>query len=153
MATYTDTFVGSATIIINGRTLSDFGFGTVAEITCPNQIAGMDIGKDFNTVFSLQPAGSQADLKIKIIKGSKDDVFLNSLYESFKDSFESSIAITGSFISRVGDGNGNVITTAWVLNGGIPTTHPADKYDVAGDREQALMGYSFSFARGIRTLS
>lgn len=153
MSSYTDTFVGSATVIINGRTLSDFGFGNVVDITCPNAIAGLDIGKDFNTVFSLEPAGSQADVKIKIIKGSKDDVYLNSLYESFKTTFESAIAITGSFISRVGDGNGNVITTAWVLNGGIPTNHPADKYDVSGDREQALMEYSFSFARGIRTLS
>ena len=33
--TYTDTFVGEDTLIINGRVLSNFGFGTVVEITCP----------------------------------------------------------------------------------------------------------------------
>lgn len=150
---YSDTFVGDATVIINGRSITDFGYGTVCEINCPNPIAGMDIGKSGNTVFSLQETGRQADVIVRVIKGSKDDVYLNSLYESFKSDFASKIAITGSFISKVGDGKGNVITTAWTLNGGIPTSHPTDKYDVNGDRTQVLMEYHFSFARGIRILS
>ena len=65
--TYTDTFVGEDTLIINGRVLSNFGFGTVVEITCPNAIAGVDIGKGGNAVFSLQENGRQADVKVLVM--------------------------------------------------------------------------------------
>ena len=151
--TYTDTFVGEDTLIINSRVLSNFGFGTVVEVTCPNPIAGLDIGKGGNAVFSLQENGRQADVKILVIKGSPDDIFLNALNESFKSNFEAKEAITGSFISKVGDGKGKVTTTAWDLNGGIPTTPPNDKYDVGGDRTQVLMEYHYTCARGTRILS
>jgi len=150
---YTDTFVGEDTLIINSRVLSNFGYGTVVEISCPNAIAGVDIGKGGNAVFSLQENGRQADVKVTVIKGSPDDIFLNALNESFKSNFESKVAITGSFISKVGDGKGKVLTTAWDLNGGIPTTPPSDKYDVGGDRTQVLMEYHYTFARGTRILS
>ncbi len=150
---YTDTFVGEDTLIVNSRVLSNFGYGTVVEVACPNAIAGLDIGKGGNAVFSLQENGRQADVTITVIKGSGDDIFLNALNESFKSNFESAVAITGSFISKVGDGKGKVTTTAWDLNGGIPTTPPGDKYDVGGDRTQVLMEYHYSFARGTRILS
>ena len=151
--TYTDTFVGEDTLIINSRVLSNFGYGTVVEVNSPNPIAGVDIGKGGNAVFSLQENGRQADVTVTVIKGSPDDIFLNALNESFKSAFETRSAITGSFISKVGDGKGKVTTTAWDLSGGIPTTPPNDKYDVAGDRTQVLMEYHYTFARGTRILS
>jgi len=149
----TDTLVGQDTIVLNGRTLSNLGFGTVVDISIPSALVEIESGKDGSAIYAMNQAGRQAEVKVRVLVGTPDDVFLNNLNERFKANFAGSELINASFVKRTGDGHGNITTTTWVLSGGVPGTVPADKWDVNGNTEQALMEYSFKFSRAERQLS
>lgn len=149
----TDTLVGQSTVVMNGRTLVDLGFGDTFDISVPNGLTEIESGKDGSAIYAMNQSGRQVEVKLRVIQGSPDDVFLNGLMESFKANFAGASLINGTFTKRTGDGQGNITTTAWVLSGGVPGTMPPDKWNVNGDTEQALMEYTFKFARGERQLS
>ena len=153
MAGVTDTLVGQNTIVINGRSLTNLGYGTVVDISIPSALVEIESGKDGSAIYAMNQAGRQAEVRVRVLVGSPDDVYLNNINEGFKADFAGSVLINASFIKRTGDGQGNIITTTWVLSGGVPGTAPADKWDVNGNTEQALMEYSFKFARATRQLS
>lgn len=153
MAGVTDTLVGQDTIVVNGRSLSNLGYGKVVDISIPTALVEIESGKDGSAIYAMNQAGRQAEVKIRVLAGSPDDVFLNNLNESFKSDFASSVLINASFIKRTGDGQGNITTTTWILSGGVPGNAPADGWDVNGNTEQALMEYSFKFSRASRQLS
>lgn len=153
MASTTDTLVGQDTIVINGRSLTNLGYGTVVDISIPTALVEIESGKDGSAIYAMNQAGRQAEVKIRVLAGSPDDVFLNGINEDFKADFASSTLINASFIKRTGDGQGNIVVTSWVLSGGVPGNAPADKWDVNGNTEQALMEYSYKFARAERQLS
>lgn len=153
MAGVTDTLVGQDTIVINGRALSNLGYGKVVDISIPAALVEIESGKDGSAIYAMNQAGRQAEVKIRVLAGSADDVFLNNINESFKANFAGSTLVNASFVKRTGDGQGNITTTTWVLSGGAPGNAPADSWDVNGNTEQALMEYSYKFARATRQLS
>lgn len=153
MAGVTDTLVGQNTIIINGRNLTNLGYGNVVDISIPSALVEIESGKDGSAIYAMNQSGRQAEVRVRVLAGSPDDGYLNNINESFIADFAGSALISASFIKRTGDGQGNIITTTWVLSGGVPGTSPADKWDVNGNTEQALIEYSFKFARATRQLS
>ena len=70
---------GNDTIIINNRILTDLAEGDVGELTFPNDIAQVKTGKNGNSIYGLNNSGFQSDFKVRIIRGSNDDIFLNNL--------------------------------------------------------------------------
>lgn len=149
----TDTLVGRDTIIIDGRTITDVGYGDVVSIDMPNSFCTLETGKDGNTVFVFIEGGRQINVKVRVLVGREDDQWLNSKFEQMKNDFIHHNLFTMSLAKQVGDGQGQVITTRWQLEGGVFTTPPSTKYNVSGDGEQAIQEYSFSFARGTKQFS
>ena len=149
----TDTLVGQSTVVLNGRTLVDLGFGDAFDVSVPNGLTEIESGKDGSAIYAMNQSGRQVELKLRVIQGTPDDVFLNGLVEGFKANFAGATLINATCTKRTGNGRGDITTTAWVLSGGVPGTMPPDKWNVNGDPEQALMEYSFKFARGERQLS
>ncbi len=148
-----DTLVGQDTIILDDRQITDVGFGDVVILDMPNTYTEVESGKDGNTVFVFMESGRQIQVKLRVLIGRDDDRWLNSKLEQTKNNYIGQTLMTMSLAKRVGDGKGGIITTRWNLEGGTFTTPPSTKYNVSGDKEQAIQEYSFVFARGMKSSS
>lgn len=148
-----DTLVGQDTIILDDRQITDVGFGDVVVLDMPNTFMEMESGKDGNTVFVFMESGRQIQVKLRVLVGRDDDRWLNAKLESMKNSFIGQTLMTLTLAKRVGDGKGGIITTRWNLEGGMFTVPPSTRYNVSGDKEQAIQEYSLGFARGTKSFS
>jgi hypothetical protein len=137
---------GNDTTVINGRVLTNFGDADSASITYPNEIAAVKTGKNGNAIFAENKMGLQAEVILRLIRGSADDIFLNSILATQIADFASFILLVGQFVKRVGDGQGNVSNDTYFVNGGIFQKQVEAKSNVEGDTEQSLSIYHLKFA-------
>lgn len=144
---------GNDTVSINNRVLTDFADGSCAELTFPNEIAGVKTGKNGNSIFSLNTSGRQAELKLRIMRGSSDDKFLNGLMASQNGAFETTVLLVGQLIKKIGDGTGKVISDTYVLQGGVFTKQVEAKSNVEGDVEQSVSIYTMRFSNAPRAIA
>ena len=70
---------GNDTVIVNGTILTSFAEGDTAAITFPNKLVEAKVGKNGNSIFAFNASGQMAEGTLRIIRGSADDKFLNSL--------------------------------------------------------------------------
>lgn len=141
---------GQDTVQIAGRQLRDFGDGNVAELTYPNPIVGVKTGKNGNTVFNVNASGQQAKLKLRLLRGSPDDVFLQTLLAQQLADLPSFPVMPGYFVKRIGDGTGNVSFDTQILAGGVFDKQVEASENVEGATDPALSMYELTFANGKR---
>lgn len=134
------------------RVLNDFADGDVVNLDFPNDIIGMKTGKNGNTLYALNETGKNADVTLRLVRGSQDDKFFNDLYESMKSDITTFTLMNAQFTKKVGDGRGNVTRDIYNLSGGIFIKPPAAKENVEGDTEQAVTIYTMKFANAPRSL-
>ena len=79
-----EAYTGQDIIKFNDRVLNDFANGDVAIITYPNELHGMNNGKNGNAMAAHNEQGNQAELQLRVIKGSPDDKYLNSFVIAWK---------------------------------------------------------------------
>lgn len=151
MATFTAT--GSDTLVINSRVFADLANADTVSITYPNDDIAMQTGKNGNTVFSQQAQGANVDMVVRLVKGSSDDQFLQSLQNQQNRDFASFALINGRFVKRMGDGTGNATEEVNELSGGTITRRVDTSENVEADLEQNVAVYNFKFATGLRTIS
>lgn len=144
---------GSDSLTIQNRILADFADGDVATLTFPNDIAQAKTGKNGNSVYALNASGEQAELKIKVIRGSADDKFLNGLLVSQKANFAGFSLLAGQFIKKLGDGAGNITSDTYIVGGGVFTKNIEAKSNVEGDVEQSTAMYTIKFTNAPRALT
>lgn len=149
----TNTLTGKDTIIINDRTIVDVADGDTVNIDYPNELVGIKTGKNGNAIYNLNETGKQADVTLRILRGSADDKFLNSLKLSMERDFPSFTLLTGQFIKRIGDGQSNITKEIYNLNGGIFSQSSSAKENVEGDTEAAVVIYNIKFSNAAKTLS
>ena len=143
---------GRDTITINGRNLADFGDGNVAELTFPNDLVNLKTGKNGNTIYGFNYSGRQCELSLRILRGTADDIFLNSLLLTLKNSPPTFTLITGEFTKVVGDGQGNLKFDSYVLSGGTFKRETDVKENAEGDVEQAVSIYHLIFSNAPRAI-
>jgi len=143
---------GSDVIIINNHNFVDLADGNVVELTFPNEIATVKTGKNGNSIYGLNESGKQCDVKIRLIRGSSDDNFLNGLLASQQLNFASFPLMIGQFIKKVGDGQGNVTSDTYVLGGGVFQKQVEGKSNVEGDSEQSVSIYMLRFSNAPRAI-
>lgn len=144
---------GNDTIIINNVILSDLADGDVADLTFPNDIATLKTGKNGNSIYGLNETGKQAELKIRLIRGSADDKFFNNLLAQQQANFEGTVLMTGEFIKKLGDGAGNITSDAYIMSGGIFSKQVHAKSNVEGDSTQSVSEYMLKFSNSPRVLT
>ena len=144
---------GKDTLIINNRSLSDLADADVATLEFPTEIASLKTGKNGNSIYSLNETGRQADLKIKLIRGSADDKFMQNLLTQQQANFSGFILMTGTFIKNIGDGKGNVLKDTYELSGGIFTKQIMAKSNVEGDAAQSTSEYMLKFSNAPRVIT
>lgn len=145
--------LGSDTIKIGERILSDFGSGEVAKISYATELATVKTGKNGNTIFVQNASGFQAMLEVKVIRGSADDKALQSILTSYRSNPTAFVLQNAELAKKIGDGTGVVASDTYVLTGGIPTKQVEVTSNVEGDTEQGLSAYTFVFAVSDRAIS
>lgn len=144
---------GSDSIIINNRIFADLADGNVAELTFPNDIATVKTGKDGNSIYGLNETGKQSELKLRLIRGSSDDKFLNGLLANQQLNFAGFPLMVGQFIKKIGDGTGNIKSDTYIMSGGVFTKQVEAKSNVEGESEQSVSIYTLKFSNSPRVIT
>lgn len=137
---------GNDTIILNNRVLTDLADGNCVDQTFPNDIANCKIGKNGNAIFGLNTTGQMSETKIRLLRGSGDDQFLLGLLNAQQQNFAGAVLLTGQFIKKLGDGQGNITNDTYNNSGGVFTKIPAAKNNVEGETDQSVSEYTIKFA-------
>jgi len=144
---------GNDTLIINDRIFADLADADDSMLEFEGDIAELKTGKNGNTIYSFNTTGREATLTLRIIRGSDDDKFLNSLLQSQQGNFAGFVLLTGEFIKKVGDGAGNIQNDTYIMSGGIFTKQVGAKSNSEGDTEQSVAIYNLKFANAPRSIT
>jgi len=150
MPTYTLT--SDDTLTLWDRVFVDFADDDITTITFPNDTIAMKTGKNKNTIFAKDEKGNNANLVLRIIRGSADDEFLQGKIEERERDFVGSVLAEGEFTKRLGDGLGEVKRDVYTMLGGV-IVRPVDaKENVSGDTAQGVSVYNMAFAFARRSI-
>lgn len=144
---------GNDTITINNRVLSDLADGDCAFLTFPNETATVKTGKNGNSIYGLNETGQNSELKLRIIRGSADDKYLNNLFAQQQNNFAGFVLMFGEFIKKIGDGLGNITSDTYITSGGVFSKAIEAKSNVEGDTSQSVSEYTIKFANSPRVLT
>lgn len=144
---------GKDTVVLNDRVLTDLADGKCVEMTVPNELASVKTGKDGNSIYGLNESGRQTDLVLRIVRGSADDKWLNGQLEQQKANFAGFPLMTGQFIKKIGDGQGNISSDTYITSGGVFVKGVEASSNVEGDTEQSVSIYRMRFANAPRVLT
>ncbi len=144
---------GDDTIIINGHVFNNLADGDVVDLTFPNDIAAVKTGKNGNSIYSLNEMGKQSECKIRVLRASADDKFLNGLLAQQQANFAGTVLMIGEFIKKVGDGLGNITADKYVMSGGVFSKIPEAKSNVEGTPEQSVAVYTLKFSNSPRAIT
>lgn len=144
---------GADTLSINNHVFSDFGDATVAELTFPNDIANVKTGKNGNSIYGLNEQGRQADLVIRVLRGSTDDRFLTNLLNQQQNNFAGFPLMIGELVKKIGDGAGNITSDTYILSGGVFTKQVEVKTNVDGETDQSIAVWTLKFSNAPRAIT
>lgn len=143
---------GKDTIKINGRILNDLADGDCAVLTFPNDLTAIKTGKGGNSVYAFNYSGNQAEVSLRVLRGSSDDKFLNNLLALLKNDPAAFSLMQGEFTKNIGDGAGAINNDTYIMSGGIFKKQPEVKENAEGDTEQAIAIYNMIFSNAPRTI-
>jgi hypothetical protein len=146
---------GNDSITINNTVITDLADGDCVTLEFPNEIATVKIGKNGNAIYGQNQMGNMSEVKIRVIRGSADDKFLNSLevQQNTGNNFPSTVLMIGEFVKLVGDGQGNVTNDTYIMSGGVFHKLIAAKSNVEGDATQSVSEYNIRFAAAVRAIT
>lgn len=144
---------GSDTVMINNRVFSDLADANVVELTFPNDVASVKTGKNGNSIYGLNETGRQCEVKVRVIRGSGDDKFLNGLLAQQQSNFAGFPLMIGQFIKKLGDGLGNVTSDTYIMSGGVFTKQVEAKTNTEGESEQSVAMWTLKFSNAPRVLT
>lgn len=136
---------GTDVIQINGRILNDLADQNPVDLTYPNDIVGVKAAKNGNTIYAFNNMGRLAECKLRLLLGSGDDKFMNSLLQTQINDFSAFTLLTGQFSKRVGDGSGVISTDVYQLSGGVIKKNVEAKTASEGDTDQSVAEYTITF--------
>ena len=144
---------GDDTIKINNQILADFADGDTAVLDFPNDLVNAKTGKDGNSIYAFNNTGRQCTFVLRLLRRGSDDIFLNNLFEQFKNNPAGFALLNGEFIKNVGDGQGNIQQDIYTLSGGIFKRGVNAKENAEGDTEQAIAVWNLLFTNAPRSMT
>lgn len=144
---------GQDTIIINNQVLVGLADGNCVELTFPNDIANVKTGKNGNSIYGFNESGRQCEVKLRLIRNSADDQFLNNLLAQQQANFSGTILMIGQFVKKIGDGAGNITSDTYIMSGGVFTKQVEAKTNTEGETEQSIAMYTIKFSNSPRVLT
>lgn len=153
MASTTVALSGNDTLTVNNYLFTGLADGNVVELTFPNEIMSVKTGKNGNTIYGFNTTGQQCDVKIRVVRGSADDKFMNGLITQQNQNPAGFPLMIGEFIKKIGTGGGNILSDIYVLSGGVFMKNVEGKSNVEGDTEQSISIYQLRFSNAPRALT
>ena len=147
----TFTITGDDTLTLAGRVLNDLADADNVSVVFPNNRVESKTGKNENTIFARNMTGNNADVTIRVIRGSSDDRFLQGKIATSDKDFAATVLLDGGFVKRLGDGQGNVILDTYTMLGGMNMKRIDAKDNSDGDTEQGVAVYNLRFAKVVRS--
>jgi len=144
---------GSDTLTIQNHIFADFADANCAELTFPNDIANVKTGKNGNSIYGLNESGRQCELKLRVLRASDDDKFLNGLLAAQQLNFAGTVLLSGQFIKKIGYGDGKIASDTYVLGGGVFVKQVEGKTNTEGDVEQSIAMYTIRFSNAPRAIT
>ena len=132
--------------------LTAFGDGDNAELTFPNDLTMVKTGKNGNSIYSLNAPGQQAQLVVRILRGTPDHKYLNSIQQAYLLNPPGFVLLTSKLTKRIGDGRGGITNNIYNLTGGVPTKRPGTVSNVEGNTDQALAVFTYMFTGSLETI-
>lgn len=121
----------------------DLADGDVINLTVPNDLINMALGKNGNGIYALDENGKKFELEVRVLKGTESDAaFVNKYNTYISGNFAGLTLITGTVVKKLGDGNGGVKTWTFKLAGGVIRKAPESRTNVNGDTEQSVTVYN-----------
>jgi hypothetical protein len=145
-----NTITSDDTLTLYGRVIADLADGDTSAISFPDNLAEVKTGKDGNTVFAQNQKGKNATLTLRVMRGSSDDQFLQSQLALQEQNFPGVVLAFGSFVKRLGDGQGNILNDSYTFTAGVFTKQVEGKENVEGNTDQAVAIYNMKFAQAAR---
>lgn len=143
---------GKDVVVLNGRVFKNFADGDYAALSFDADLINIKASRDGNTIYALNEDGRVSVLKLRLLLGSSDDKYLNSLLASLKSDPAAFILIAGSFTKRVGDGAGNSNLVVYQCIGGAFQKVPMAKSSAAGDTDQSVVEWTIKFGSADRAV-
>jgi len=143
---------GKDVVTLNGRVFRDFANGDIAKLDFDEDLVNVEASKDGNIIYALNEKGKMASMELRLLLGSSDDRYINSLMASQLSDLSAFILIAGAFVKRVGDGQGNVKNVIYNTLGGIVRRQPSAKSNTTGDVEQSVAVWMFKFGNNTRAI-
>ncbi len=143
---------GSDVVNIQNRVFSDLADGTCFELTYPNKIAVVKIGKNGNSIYGLNQTGIMAESTLRLIRGSADDKFMQGLLASQQANFAGFVLLFGTFTKQIGDGTGAITSDTYVLGGGVFVEQVPGKQNVEGEVDQSVSVYKIDWGNSQRSV-
>jgi len=134
------------------RQLSDLAQGTIIDLTFPNDLANLETGKNRNTVITKNETGNNADVVLRILRGSDDDNFLLQELQAQRNNFADRFLPNAQFSQRIGNGEGGVVIHQYTLTKGIFTKNVEAQTSASGETEQAVSVYNLRFSNADRAI-
>lgn len=143
---------GDDTIVIGGRVITDLGDGDVAELSYPTELINVKTGKNGNSIFAFNNTGEQCDLRLRVLRGSDDDKFLNSEVAALRNDPAGYVVLDAQLVKRIGDGGGVITNDTYILGAGVPTRNVGAAENAEGGTDQSLAIYEFKFTNSQRAI-
>lgn len=143
---------GNDTIVVNNRVIQDLVDGNVGELSYAGDVAAVKTGKNGNSLYALNTSGYQADLKLRILRGSADDKFFLELYNQQQNNFAGFTLMQGAVTKQLGDGAGNISYDTYTTQGGIFKKAPGVISNPEGNTEQNVTVWEMKFSNSVRAL-
>ena len=144
-------FTGNDSIIYanadnpGGVPLTGFGNGDVLTITWGADMSDTKVGKNGNAISARNAEGDLAEVVIKLLRGSDDDIMMNQDEASYLSDPPAFVCPTITATKMIGDGTGTIQRDTYNLLFGVPKRHVDMKENVSGDTDHALAVHPFWF--------
>jgi len=142
----TVSLTGNDTLVLAGLVITDMADGDWFTLVYDNDLANLKRGKNGNSIFAENSMGLVGTGVLRLVRGSNDDLAMNSILQQQLQDFSAFVLLDGQFTKRVGDGQGNVSSDTGRMAGGIFKRGVDSKSNAEGDTEQSVSIYRFEFA-------
>lgn len=143
---------GSDTTIIGERSLSDLADQDCVALSFATDLMSVKVGKNGNAIYSFNNTGLVCAVVIRVLRGSSDDKYLNSLLSQMIANPAGFVLLDGEFVKKVGDGKGNITRETYIMSGGVFTRMPDARDSAEGNTDASVSVYNLVFSNAPRAI-
>lgn len=136
---------GQDTVQIDGIIFSTLADGIPFDIVFPEDLGAVKIGKNGNAIYAKNEQGRKADVTLRVLLGAVDDKYLTGRIQEWIDDPSTFTLLTGMFVKRVGDGQGNIESKIYNMSGGFFKRQVDAKTSAESDTDQSVAIYRITF--------